>query len=370
MSRVSGGSAASDGNEANNPASVNGDLLTLTAYFAEREGANGRFLAEEMLDLFDARQVATSVMLRGIASFGPTNVLRSDRSLSLSEDPPVTITAVDTPDRIRALADEVVAITNRGLITLERGSTAPTTATERTSDAVRLTLYLGRKQRIAGAPGYIAVCETLHRLGFVSAETLLGVDGTIAGQRERARFFSRNARVPLVISGVGTPEQATTAAQELRAMLPDARLTAEQVRVCKREGTKLADPYGAPTDTDGLEQFLKLTVRTAENSLHGGRPIHRALVQRLKESDHASGATVLRGVWGFHGGQQPHGDRFLQLTRDVPVTTVIIDDARRIAASFEIVDELTTGDGGVTCEVVPAMLAVHNGQTRGSLRLP
>jgi PII-like signaling protein len=370
---VSGGSAASDGNEANSPAPVSlvsGDLLTLTAYFAERERAGGRFLAEEILDLLEARQIAASVMLRGIASFGPTKVLRSDRSLSLSEDPPVTITAVDTPDRISALADEVAARTNRGLVTLERGRVAPVTASGHIGDAVRLTLYLGRRHRIAGAPGYITVCETLHRLGFVSAETFLGVDGTVAGHRKRARFFSSNSHVPLLISGVGTTEQATTAAQELRAMLPDALLTAERIRVCKWDGTRLAEPFGPPTETGAAEQFQKLTVRTAEDNLHDGRPIHRLLVQRLKESGHASGATVLRGIWGFNGDQRPHGDRFLQLTRHVPVTTVIVDDAQGIATSFEIVDELTRGDGVVTCEVVPAMIAMHHGQTSGSLRLP
>ena len=68
------------------------------AYLAERERAGGRFLADAMLDLFGARGVATSVMLRGIASFGPRNIVRTDESLSLSEDLPVTIAAVDTPE--------------------------------------------------------------------------------------------------------------------------------------------------------------------------------------------------------------------------------------------------------------------------------
>ena len=67
--------------------------LKLTSYFAERQRAvgkgnqEGRFLADAMLDLFGTSNVATSVMLRGIASFGPSHELRSDVSLSLSEDP-------------------------------------------------------------------------------------------------------------------------------------------------------------------------------------------------------------------------------------------------------------------------------------------
>jgi PII-like signaling protein len=68
-------------------------------------------LADAMPDLFDTRELATSVMLRGIASFGPRQVLRTDESLSLSEDPPVTIAAVDVESKIGALVDDVGAIT-------------------------------------------------------------------------------------------------------------------------------------------------------------------------------------------------------------------------------------------------------------------
>ena len=55
-----------------------------------------------MLDLYGNREVATSVMLRGIASFGPHHELRTDESLSLSEDSPVAIAAVDVASKITA----------------------------------------------------------------------------------------------------------------------------------------------------------------------------------------------------------------------------------------------------------------------------
>ncbi len=87
---------------------MNDTYLKLTAYFAERQRAGSRFLAEAMLDLYADREVATSVMLRGIASFGPRHVIRSDQSLTLSEDPPVAIAAVDTAETIGALVDDVV----------------------------------------------------------------------------------------------------------------------------------------------------------------------------------------------------------------------------------------------------------------------
>ena len=90
-------------------------------------------------------------MLRGIASFGPRHVIRSDQSLTLSEDPPVAIAAVDTAATIGALVDDVVEMTPRGLITLERarllGGDLPDGG-----DAVKLTLYLGRRRASTAHP--------------------------------------------------------------------------------------------------------------------------------------------------------------------------------------------------------------------------
>jgi PII-like signaling protein len=95
---------------------VSGEYLKLTTYFAERLRSGDRFLADVLLDLYGDSAVATSVVLRGIASFGPHHVLRSDQSLSASEDTPIVIAAVDRADKIAPLADRAVAMTTRGLI--------------------------------------------------------------------------------------------------------------------------------------------------------------------------------------------------------------------------------------------------------------
>ena len=131
------------------------DYLKLTSYFAERLRHRDRFLSDALLDLYSDHAVATSVVLRGIASFGPHHELRSDQSLSLSEDSPIAIAAVDTADKMAGLADQVSAMMSRGLVTLERahlGGSAPT------PDAAKLTVYVGRQDRVDGRPAYRAVC--------------------------------------------------------------------------------------------------------------------------------------------------------------------------------------------------------------------
>jgi hypothetical protein len=49
--------------------------------------------------------------------------------------------------------------------------------------------------------------------------------------------------------------------------------------------------------------------------------------------------------------------------------TVIIDSPDRIAASFNIVDELTAEHGVVTSELVPALRVITETERQGGLRL-
>ena len=156
----------------------------------------------------------------------------------------------------------------------------------------------------------------------------------------------------------------------LEPLLSRPMVTVERVRVCKREGVLLARPHELPdTDATGLGLWQKLMIYTSESQLHDGQPVHRAIISRLRETG-ARGATSLRGVWGYDGDHQPHGDRFTQLGRHAPVVTVVVDTPTSIAPSFDVIDEITSDHGLVTCEMVPAMQYFDVEKPhRGGLRL-
>jgi PII-like signaling protein len=349
---------------------VSDEYLKLTSYFGERLRIDNRFLAEALLDLYGESAVATSVVLRGTASFGPHHELRSDLSLSASEDSPIAVAAVDRTDKIAPLADRVVAMTTRGLVTLERARVLTGSEALAPPDTVKLTLYVGRQDRVSRRPAHHAVCDVLHRHGFAGASVFLGVDGTKNEQRQRTRFFNRNADVPVVIIAIGTGEQAVDAIPELEAMLRQPLLTLERVQLCKRDGRLMTRPAALPAaDEDGRALWQKLMVYTSEATLHDGVPIHRSIVRRLFDSGAATGATALRGIWGFHGDHKPHGDKMIQLTRQVPAVTIVVDSPERIAASFDIIDDLTERHGLVTSELVPALVSIDDGERRGGTAL-
>jgi len=188
--------------------------------------------------------------------------------------------------------------------------------------------------------------------------------------RRRAHFLGRNLYVPLMIIAVGSTAHVRQVIPALTAMPHRPLITTERLRVCKRDGRIVASPPALPLHDDrGRPLWQKLMVHTTEATLHDGVPIHRALVRRLSESGVTTGATVVRGVWGFHGDHEPHGDRLIQFGRQVPVLTIIIDTPERIGRSFGIVDELTGTHGLVTCETVPALLALDDGERHGSIDL-
>ena len=99
---------------------MNADALKLTVYFGERDRAQGRFLADVLLDGYERHGLATSVLMRGIEGFGAKHRLKTQRLLTLSEDLPIVSVAVDTRQRIDQLLPQVTAVMGDGLITLER----------------------------------------------------------------------------------------------------------------------------------------------------------------------------------------------------------------------------------------------------------
>jgi PII-like signaling protein len=353
---------------------VNEDCLKLTSYFGERDRAGDRFLADALVDIFERHRFAVSVLMRGTEGFGLKHRLQTQRLLTLSEDLPLVSVAVDTRTRIEAALGEVTDASGHGLVTLERARLL-TDSVERLElptdlhEAAKLTVYLGRQERADNRPAYVALVELLHRRGIAGATVLLGVDGTAHGTRQRARFLARNAAVPVMVIAVGDGARIAEVLPDAAALLAKPLMTLERVRVCKRDGVVLAEPRHLPaTDASGLGLWQKLMVYASEQAHAAAGPLYVELVGRLREAG-AAGATVLRGIWGYHGEHPPHGERFWSLRRHVPALTVIVDTPERIQRWWSIVDELTTETGLVTSEIVPAVRAAAPGRVAGGLRL-
>ena len=350
------------------------DCLKLTVYFGERDRLNGHLTSDVLLDLFDRHEVKAAVLLRATEGFGIKHQLHTQRLLTLSEDLPLVSVAVDRREAIERLVPQVEELIGGGLVTLERARlvTELGSADQLTTgpeDATKLTLYLGRQERVGGRLAHAHAVDVLRRHGVSGATVLLGVDGLLHHSRKRARFLSRNTDVPLMVVSVGSNESIVAALAELDGQLDDPLATLERVRVCKRDGRMITPPLNLPeTDPSGLGVWQKLMVYAGEQARHGRHPLYVELIHRLR-LEGASGATALRGIWGYSGDHAPHGDKFLAARRRVPVVMTVVDRPGRIQQWWQLIDELTTEHGLVTSEMVPAFQAVGPGISSGGLEL-
>ena len=96
------------------------EAIKLTSYFGERHRTGGRFTADALIDLYGRHEIAASILLRGTEGFGLKHHLRTDRSLTLSEDLPLTTIAVDSRPRIESVLGPTLELNRAGLVTLER----------------------------------------------------------------------------------------------------------------------------------------------------------------------------------------------------------------------------------------------------------
>lgn len=350
------------------------DCLKVTTYFAERDRVGGRFLADSLLDLYARHALPASTVLRGVEGFGSRHLLQTERLLTLSEDLPLVIVGVDASERIEQLLPEVVELCGTGLVTLERGRMIRGGLERVVLDvgpyeAIKLTVLVGRGERAPGGGlAYRAVVDLMRDRGVDGATAFLGVDGTAHGVRRRAAFFSRNASVPVTVVAVGGARTIAALLPEFGVLVERPLILIERVRVCKLAGALLAAPSELPeTDPSGLPVWQKLMVHAPEYAQHDGRPLYTTLIRRLREAG-ASGATALRGFWGYHGEQRPHGDGLFSPRRRVPVVVSVIDSPERTRRWFEIVDEVTSESGLVTSEFVPAVRSASSGRGVSALR--
>lgn len=295
------------------------------------------------------------MLLRGADGFGSDATLHTDRRLSASESLPAVAIAIDEDERIAGALDELRDLASGCLTVIEPTTLLTAADVEREprpgdpTAPVRLTLYGGRAVRSGGEAGYVRAVELLARAGIAGSSVLLAVDGTLHGTRRRARFFARNAAVPLMLVAIGEVAILRAALPKLVALLDEPVITLDSVAVCKASGGRLREP--PEHDRVSRRSHQRLTVHVEEQAMHGGRPVHVELLRALRDAG-AAGATVLRGVRGFYADREPFADRALSLRRNVPVLVTAVDVPARVKEWWPVLDAVTAEHGLVTSETV------------------
>jgi PII-like signaling protein len=295
-----------------------GEMLELRFHFGERDRRGEGPLEATVMDLCARRGVEAAALLRAVEGFGAKHLLRTDRLLSLSEDAPLVVVAVGESAKVEGLAEELAAMADEGLIVLTDAAVQ--------ADIVRATIW---GPRTGPESPHMSAVAAMKRHGVRGATVFLGVDGVLGGERRRARFVAGNRGVPAMTVAVGAREAVEAAVAEVdgAAHLVTYELVEPKWRI---------EPPLLHT---------RVVLVTSEVASSDGRPRYVDFIHALRREG-AAGATALRGVWGYRGDEETHGDRVLALRRDVPMVVEVVDTAERAGRWLELAREIA-GDEDV-----------------------
>lgn len=98
---------------------LTGTALRMTIFVGEIDQVHHRPVYTEIVHRAHAAGLAGATVLHGIEGYGASSRIHTSRILSLTEDLPVVVLIVDTPDKVRAFLPEAEALVQEGLIILD-----------------------------------------------------------------------------------------------------------------------------------------------------------------------------------------------------------------------------------------------------------
>lgn len=86
--------------------------------------------------------------------------------------------------------------------------------------------------------------------------------------------------------------------------------------------------------TDNYWKELKLSIYLSEEDDYNGKPLYKAISNKLKELK-VAGVTVFRGIYGFGQKAHIHSSDIMRLSTDLPILIQSIDKENVIKKAFE-----------------------------------
>jgi uncharacterized protein len=102
------------------PHRFKGERTLMRIFIGESDKYQGKPLYAALLERLRSKGLAGATVLRGVAGFGASSVVHTDKVLRLSLDLPLIIEVVETEEAIQAILPDLDGMIGGGLITLER----------------------------------------------------------------------------------------------------------------------------------------------------------------------------------------------------------------------------------------------------------
>ena len=102
------------------PHQFKGERTLMRVFIGESDKYEGKPLYDALIELFRSRGLAGATVLRGVAGYGASARLHTEKVLRLSFDLPIIIEMVETEEAINSVLPDLDRMIGGGLVTLER----------------------------------------------------------------------------------------------------------------------------------------------------------------------------------------------------------------------------------------------------------
>lgn len=159
------------------------------------------------------------------------------------------------------------------------------------------------------------------------------------------------------IEFVETQERVEEVLPTLYDMVVDGLIEVQDTTVVKHVNKRkpLADSRVPLVRQQGKANLMRVFL--GERDKWHGEPLYDEIVKRLRMMDIA-GATVYRGVLGYGAKGEPHRQRLLHISEDMPIMISVIDSAEKISEAAATVEEMLE-DGLIAVSDVDVIRLVH-----------
>jgi PII-like signaling protein len=204
-----------------------GPAKKVSIYVGEDHQYHGNSLYAAILDYLFYRGVSGANVMRGVAGFGAHHHLHTTRILVLTENLPIKIQFIESPEKVAELLPTLHEMVGTGLIEIQDtqvvkpsavvGKSEPQDAVlalKREGKAKLMRIYIGENDKWHGKPLHQALVESMRANDIAGVTVYKGILGYGANRRiHEDKTLSLSHDRPILLSVVDTDEK-------LRSFLP------------------------------------------------------------------------------------------------------------------------------------------------------
>ncbi len=239
-----------------------GPAKKISIYVGEDQQYHGQALYAAVLDYLFYRGVSGATVVRGMAGFGAEHKMHTTRILRLTENLPVKIEFVETPEKLDEILPKLHGLVGTGLIDVqdttvlkpahsaEQDDTQQALpAAKRSGTAKLMRIYIGENDKWHDKPLYQALVESLRANDIAGVTVYQGILGYGANRRiHQQKTMTLSHDRPIMLSIVDTEEKLRAFTPILDDMIVQGLVVLSDVDIVKYTHA-VTPPKSASKDT-------------------------------------------------------------------------------------------------------------------------